>query len=283
MAQIILTIIISLFSVLSSYDYPRIKTSCPEQENITLQYQQFIREEAKEHRLFLEDSFDKMVLLISTGAFLFGTVLTWMNYKTKSEISKAVEDRFHKQINSLLGRRLKDLQNEFEAKNKDFEKRIAAADRLIMELSGRLSELNPEDIEHGGSLRNKPYNGGISVHRVLWVDDKPRNNDNIIDMFSGRDISFDRVTSTDDAIKQLSKDDYSLIISDMKRGNSPDAGVKLLKIKNKRFPSIPLVIYSSSTSLAGYWQDAINEGADLVTTKTTELLGYIQKWLEKSK
>lgn len=283
MAQIILTIIISLFSVLSSYDYPRIKTSCPEQENITLQYQQFIREEAKEHRLFLEDSFDKMVLLISTGAFLFGTVLTWMNYKTKSEISKAVEDRFHKQINSLLGRRLKDLQNEFEAKNKDFEKRITAADRLIMELSGRLSELNPEDIEHGGSLRNKPYNGGISVHRVLWVDDKPRNNDNIIDMFSGRDISFDRVTSTDDAIKQLSKDDYSLIISDMKRGNSPDAGVKLLKIKNKRFPSIPLVIYSSSTSLAGYWQDAINEGADFVTTKTTELLGYIQKWLEKSK
>ncbi len=283
MAQIILTIIISLFSVLSSYDYPRIKTSCPEQENITLRYQQFIREEAKEHRLFLEDSFDKMVLLISTGAFLFGTVLTWMNYKTKSEISKAVEDRFHKQINSLLGRRLKDLQNEFEAKNKDFEKRIAAADRLIMELSGRLSELNPEDIEHGGSLRNKPYNGGISVHRVLWVDDKPRNNDNIIDMFSERDISFDRVTSTDDAVKQLSKDDYSLIISDMKRGNSPDAGVKLLKIKNKRFPSIPLVIYSSSRSLAGYWQDAMNEGADLVTTKTTELLGYIQKWLEKSK
>lgn len=283
MAQIILTIIISLFSVLSSYDYPRIKTFCPEKENITLQYQQFIREEAKEHRLFLEDSFDKMVLLISTGAFLFGTVLTWMNYKTKSEISKAVEDRFHKQINSLLGRRLKDLQNEFEAKNKDFEKRIAAADRLIMELSGRLSELNPEDIEHGGSLRNKPYNGGISVHRVLWVDDKPRNNDNIIDMFSERDISFDRVTSTDDAVKQLSKNDYSLIISDMKRGNSPDAGVKLLKIKNKRFPSIPLVIYSSSRSLAGYWQDAINEGADLVTTKTTELLGYIQKWLEKSK
>lgn len=283
MAQIILTIIISIFSVLSSYDYPRIKTSCPEKENITLQYQQFIREEAKEHRLFLEDSFDKMVLLISTGAFLFGTVLTWMNYKTKSEISKAVEDRFHKQINSLLGRRLKDLQNEFEAKNKDFEKRIAAADRLIMELSGRLSELNPEDIEHGGSLRNKPYNGGISVHRVLWVDDKPRNNDNIIDMFSERDISFDRVTSTDDAVKQLSKNDYSLIISDMKRGNSPDAGVKLLKIKNKRFPSIPLVIYSSSRSLAGYWQDAINEGADLVTTKTTELLGYIQKWLEKSK
>lgn len=283
MAQIILTIIISLFSVLSSYDYPRIKTSCPEQENITLRYQQFIREEAKEHRLFLEDSFDKMVLLISTGAFLFGTVLIWMNYKTKSEISKAVEDRFHKQINSLLGRRLKDLQNEFEAKNKDFEKRIAAADRLIMELSGRLSELNPEDIEHGGSLRNKPYNGGISVHRVLWVDDKPRNNDNIIDMFSERDISFDRVTSTDDAVKQLSKDDYSLIISDMKRGNSPDAGVKLLKIKNKRFPSIPLVIYSSSRSLAGYWQDAMNEGADLVTTKTTELLGYIQKWLEKSK
>ena len=69
----------------------------------------------------------------------------------------------------------------------------------------------------------------------------------------------------------------------MKRGNSPDEGVKLLKIKNKMFPSIPLVIYSSPISLDGYWQDAINERADLVTTKTTELLGYIQTCLDKSK
>lgn len=283
MAQIVLTIITSLFSLLTYFDWPRIKASNPYQENITLQYQQFIREEAKEHRLFLEDSFDKMVMLISTGAFLFGAVLTWMNYKTKSEISKAVEDRFNKQINSLLGRRLEELQNELEEKNKDFEKRIAAADRLIMELSGRFSEINQEDIENGGSLRNKPYNGGVSVYRVLWVDDKPRNNDYIINMFSERNISFDRVTSTDDAVKKLSKNTYSLIISDMKRGNSPDEGVKLLKIKNKMFPSIPLVIYSSPISLDGYWQDAINERADLVTTKTTELLGYIQTCLDKSK
>lgn len=253
-----------------------------EPENITLQYQQFIREEAKEHRLFLEDSFNKLVLFISAGTFLFGAVLSWMNYKTRSEISRAVEDRFNKQINTLLGKHLQELQLELETKNNDFEKRIATADKLIMELSGRLSKLQIKNIDNNISSSNRFMSQTARSHKVLWVDDKPRNNDSIIEMFSRRDVIFDRVTSTEDALLKLTKEDYSMIISDMKRGNSPDEGLKLLKIKSEQFPLIPMVIYSSSKSLAGYWQEAKNEGAELVTTKITELLGYIQTWLDKS-
>ena len=272
--------IITLFSWVNSFDST--KVSYAEQENITLQYQQFIREEAKEHRLFLEDSFNKLVLLISAGTFLFGAVLSWMNYKTRSEISRAVGDRFNKQINTLLGKHLQELQLELETKNNDFEKRIATADRLIMELSGRLSKLQIKNIDDNISSSNRFSSQTARTHKVLWVDDKPRNNDSIIEMFSGRDVIFDKVTSTEDALLKLTKEDYSMIISDMKRGNSPDEGLKLLRIKSEQFPLIPMVIYSSSKSLAGYWQEAKNEGAELVTTKITELLGYIQTWLDKS-
>lgn len=257
--------IITLFSWVNSFDST--KVSYAEQENITLQYQQFIREEAKEHRLFLEDSFNKLVLLISAGTFLFGAVLSWMNYKTRSEISRAVGDRFNKQINTLLGKHLQELQLELETKNNDFEKRIATADRLIMELSGRLSKLQIKNIDDNISSSNRFSSQTARTHKVLWVDDKPRNNDSIIEMFSGRDVIFDKVTSTEDALLKLTKEDYSMIISDMKRGNSPDEGLKLLRIKSEQFPLIPMVIYSSSKSLAGYWQEAKNEGAELVTTK----------------
>lgn len=279
MIQFILYII-TLFSWVNSFDSTRVTYA--EQENITLQYQQFIREEAKEHRLFLEDSFNKLVLLISAGTFLFGAVLAWMNYKTRSEISRAVEDRFNKQINTLLGKHLQELQLELETKNNDFEKRIATADRLITELSGRLSKLQIKNIDENLSSSNRFKTQTAGFYKVLWVDDKPRNNDSIIEMFSGRDVVFDRVTSTGDALLKLTKENYSMIISDMKRGNSPDEGLKLLRIKREQFPLIPMVIYSSSKSLAGYWQEAKDEGAELVTTKITELLGYIQTWLDKS-
>lgn len=279
MIQFILYII-TLLSWANSFDPTRV--SYAEQENVTLQYQQFIREEAKEHRLFLEDSFNKLVLLISAGTFLFGAVLAWMNYKTRSEISRAVEDRFNKQINALLGKHLQELQLELETKNNDFEKRIATADRLITELSGRLSKLQIKNIDENLSSSNRFNTHTAGFYKVLWVDDKPRNNDSIIEMFSGRDVVFDRVTSTGDALLKLTKEDYSMIISDMKRGNIPDEGLKLLRIKNEQFPLIPMVIYSSSKSLAGYWQEAKDEGAELVTTKITELLGYIQTWLDKS-
>ncbi len=276
-------IIICLISFFSNFDYgSSVFVTQQEHADITLQYQQFIRDEAKEHREFLENSFDKLILLISGGTFLFGLVLTWMNYKTRSEISRAVEDRFNKQINTLLGKHLQELQLELETKNNDFEKRIATADRLITELSGRLSKLQIKNIDDNISSSNRSNTQTARFHKVLWVDDRPRNNDNIIEMFSGRDVIFDRVTSTEDALLKLTKEDYSMIISDMKRGISPDEGLKLLRIKNEKFPLIPMVIYSSSKSLAGYWQEAKKEGAELVTTKITELLGYIQTWLDKS-
>lgn len=252
-----------------------------EQNDVTLQYQQFIREDAKEHRLFLERSFDKMILIISAGTFIFGAVIAWMNWRTKDDISKAVEKRCDAQIDSLLGIHIKKLQKDLEAKNEVLTIRIKEVDRLIMELSVRLSERRPTGTSNS-PLKDQSYNSPVSLNKVLWVDDKPRNNDNIVNMLSESGATFDRVRTTAEAQKKLSENNYALIISDMRRGDSPDEGLKLLRIRNKNYPSTPLVIYSSSKSLDGYREDAENEGAELVTTKITELLGYIQPGFDKA-
>lgn len=243
-------------------------------DDAVLQYQQFIREDAKEHRLFLENSFDKLLMLFSGGAFLFGSILTWLNYRTRTEIKTAVNKKFDEQIESLLGQKIEELQQNLESQGRELERRIASADKLIRELSGRLSQTDREYGNHYDMRYCQP------IRRFLWVDDNPANNKNIVGMFPESDTVFDLVKSTDEAFVKLSKTHYTLIISDMNRNGIPDEGLRLLRFRNKNCGDIPFVIFSSSRSLAGYAQTAEKEGADLVTNKVTELLGYIQTRLE---
>lgn len=75
----------------------------------------------------------------------------------------------------------------------------------------------------------------LNFHKFLWVDDKPRNHDSIIERFSGRDVILDRVTSKKDALLKLSMEDYFRIISDINRGNSPEERLTLLRTKSEQF------------------------------------------------
>lgn len=253
-------------------------------DDVTLKYQQFVREEAKEHRLFLENSFDKLLLLISGGTFLFGSILTWMNYRTKNEITAAVNKKFNEQIGALLGTKFDELRNNLDYQDNELRKRMETADKLILELSAKISQTTISDIE-GTETRHssrRSFSVDSDINQILWVDDVPGNNKRIINMFSQDNVFFELVKSTAEASKQLAKNDYAMIISDMKRGNSPDEGLKLLKLRNEKYPTVPFVIYSSSKSLAGYAHIAKSEGATLVTTKVTDLLGYIQSLVGKA-
>lgn len=63
---------------------------------------------------------------------------------------------------------------------------------------------------------------------MLWVDDHPENNRNEQRAFEALGMRFTLSKSTDDALDQLSRRTYELIISDMGRGPDPQAGYTLL-------------------------------------------------------
>ena len=280
----ILVYLFSLCVIPHSLFISRMLLSTHADDDVTLKYQQFVREEAKEHRLFLENSFDKLLLLISGGTFLFGSILTWMNYRTKNEITAAVNKKFNEQIGALLGTKFDELRNNLDYQDNELRKRMETADKLILELSAKISQTTISDIE-GTETRHssrRSFSVDSDINQILWVDDVPGNNKRIINMFSQDNVFFELVKSTAEASKQLAKNDYAMIISDMKRGNSPDEGLKLLKLRNEKYPTVPFVIYSSSKSLAGYAHIAKSEGATLVTTKVTDLLGYIQTLVGKA-
>lgn len=274
----ILSLLFSLLMTSYAVETTVMPTNVRLEDDAVLQYQQFIREDAKEHRLFLEKSFDRLLMIISGGTFFFGSLLTLLNYRTRSEIRTAVNKKFDEQIENLLGTRIDELRRNMELQSRELEQRVATADKLIRELSGRLSQTS---FQSDGETDNKQkerhlYHTGTEIKRILWVDDNPANNRNIMGMFSENEVVFDLAKSTDEAIEKLAKNNYTLIISDMKRADSPDEGIKLLRLRNKKYGNIPFAIFSSSRSLTGYANTAEMEGANLVTNKVTELLGYIQ-------
>lgn len=274
----------TLWTIPHSLFVSRILLSTQADDNVTLKYQQFVREEAKEHRLFLENSFDKLLLLISGGTFLFGTILTWMNYRTRDDITTAVNKKFNEQIEALLGTKFDELRTNLDYQDNELKKKLETADRLILELSAKISQTTLSGIEETEIRYSQRHSSSVEsdINQILWVDDMPDNNKRIINMFSQDNVFFDLARTTVEATKKLAKNDYIMIISDMKRDNSPDEGLKLLNLRNEKYPTVPFVIYSSSRSLAGYVHTAKNEGATLITTKAIDLLGYIQSLIGKT-
>jgi len=90
---------------------------------------------------------------------------------------------------------------------------------------------------------------GRGVARVLWVDDRPSNNENERRILRADGISFDNVVSTAEAVEQLRVAAYDLIITDVARRDSSDrssdAATPLLERPEVKALGPPVIVYSS--------------------------------------
>jgi CheY-like chemotaxis protein len=87
--------------------------------------------------------------------------------------------------------------------------------------------------------------------RILWVDDRPANNEYERQLLRPHGIVFDNVVSTHEAIEQLLNETYDLVITDWARSGSSDrseeAGATLLHHSAVRSGAPPVIVY------AGHW------------------------------
>ena len=83
-----------------------------------------------------------------------------------------------------------------------------------------------------------------TVGRLLWVDDHPQNNIYEARFFANHRIAVHNVTGSADALRLLAIYDYSLVISDMGRGEDRLAGLKLAGEMRRRGDDTPLIIYT---------------------------------------
>lgn len=134
---------------------------------------------------------------------------------------------------------------------------------------------NEDNVQTSNNITRRKYK------RILWVDDYPSNNASIISLFENK-IEFDIAISTTQGIKLLQDKNFDLIITDIGRGNEPEAGIDLIKQIKSYFPQFqtPIVVFSSSRAIGMYGNKAQKLGAFLVTNKTSEVISVISQTLE---
>ena len=90
-----------------------------------------------------------------------------------------------------------------------------------------------------------------------------------------------QVTSTDEAVAELRRAQFDVIITDMGRTEHgrdvPDAGLRLIDWIRKRErdenrPGVPVFIYCSAWAVEHYGAEALARGATGVTSSTTTFL-----------
>lgn len=104
--------------------------------------------------------------------------------------------------------------------------------------------------------------------RVLWVDDRPANNELERKLLREHGIVFDNVVSTREAIEQLANESYDLVITDLSRPDSSDqsrsAGATFLAHPVLRQGGPPVIVY------AGTW--AVTRREELIRQGATEVM-----------
>ena len=90
--------------------------------------------------------------------------------------------------------------------------------------------------------------------RVLWVDDRPANNELERQLLRPHGIVFDNVVSTAEALEQLAMESYDLVITDLGRQGSSDrsatAGAAFLDQPVVREGGPPVIVYAGQWAVA---------------------------------
>jgi CheY-like chemotaxis protein len=109
---------------------------------------------------------------------------------------------------------------------------------------------------------------------ILWVDDRPTNNTYEQRALRALGIHISISTSTENALEQLSKEKFDVIISDMGRPPDQRAGYTLLQQLKERRINTPFIIYAGS-KLTEHVDEAHRRGANGTTNNATELLEMV--------
>ncbi len=90
--------------------------------------------------------------------------------------------------------------------------------------------------------------GAPQTRRGLWVDDRPDDNKFERAALEALGIHFDLARTTPEAESLLDGPPYSIIVSDMRRGDEATAGLELLDVLRQRKYPAPCVVYAGTAT-----------------------------------
>jgi len=242
-----------------------------------LKYEDFLRKETEAHRQYTQDYYSLILKTLSALSVIVIGVFAWLNWKSKSDIKKQVNEYFKDTIQGLLDEKLSQIDGIIKDNKEKSLKQFEEINKLLLELSAKSeksSSLQPDDqIE-----TEKQFDVNLlACKRILWVDDNPRNNEYPKTILEQAGVKFELAFDTKPAVELLKRKKFDLIISDMGRGKNRSAGLDLLKELKSINIQTPVIIYASSRAIQEYGKEALSLGAIAVTTGVTRVLNIVQK------
>ena len=120
----------------------------------------------------------------------------------------------------------------------------------------------------------------IEGSRILWVDDRPSNNEYERQALEALGVRIVISASTDDALDKVRRQHFNAIISDMGRPPDSQAGYTLLDRLRSLGHQIPFIIYAGSRS-PEHQAEAMRRGAVGCTNNATELFAMVVSALSR--
>ena len=119
------------------------------------------------------------------------------------------------------------------------------------------------------------------VRQVLWVDDRPWNNESVRRLLASKAISCTLALDTAEALRLLETRRFAAIVSDMGRVEGPTEGYRLLEVIRNRKNATPYFIYAGSDS-AEHREQALRRGAQGSSNNPLALFAWITDQVEKA-
>ncbi|WP_236245948.1 response regulator [Streptomyces sp. CC210A] len=115
--------------------------------------------------------------------------------------------------------------------------------------------------------------------RILWVDDRPRNNLALVRLFESMGMQVDLALSTEEGLERLEVRSYHIVITDLERNGDEDAGNTLIKRMSETGIDVPVVIYSGASRLRAQ----ADRRAFATTTGPDRLIHYVIDLMERAR
>ena len=113
----------------------------------------------------------------------------------------------------------------------------------------------------------------LAATRLLWIDDNPTGNEAEIGILQSLGATIDLARSDDEARERLNGAVYDIVLSDIKRGERGDEGVRFLPVATGAILAPAVIFYVAESK-------GTPEGAFGITTRPDELMHLIADALE---
>jgi CheY-like chemotaxis protein len=152
---------------------------------------------------------------------------------------------------------------------------------LIADLQTQVAALEPRPSvpPRANGRENGALGSVASPRRILWVDDKPKNNVYLVQMLTENGIAVDTEVSTEGAVARFDPGRYGAVVSDMGRDEGGTynigAGIELLNRIRERDAEVPFFIYCDPVKAREYRVQALDNGATDITSSPTTVFGAL--------